>query len=290
MKGLILRRRKLGLGSCRGIRDASQTGLDFVRNDQMKAKTFEGIDFVFRWGCSSNLPDNVSVVNNAAAIHKIANKGAFRNDLLMCPETTNLVPPTVFTMMDADAQLNAGHTLFIRPKHHAQGKQVYLAKTQDELIEAVAKCGVGWYASHYIKKVAEYRVFVCQGCVVWIAKKTPGNPDDPAWNVAQGGRFDNVRWDEWPLDVADAAIKAFNVSGLHFGGVDVMVSDEGLPYVIEINSAPSQTSPYRQQCTAKAFDHIVANGKEYIGIDENYNGWRRFIHPAVWTKKQKENV
>ena len=68
---------------------------------------------------------------------------------------------------------------------------------------------------------------------------------------------------------------------LDFGAVDVMVDADGRPYVLEINSAPSQTSPYRQECMAKAFDYIVRNGKEPIPVIAERGGYKRFIHPAL---------
>ena len=128
--------------------------------------------------------------------------------------------------------------------------------------------------------MAEYRVAVVQGRAAWVARKTPGNPEDVAWNVARGGRFDNVRWDEWPLKVVKIAIQAFNLTELDFGGVDVMVDREGECYVLEINSAPSLTSPYRQRCMAKCFDYMVEH-PERISVPEQRGGYRKFIHPAL---------
>ena len=141
-----------------------------------------------------------------------------------------------------------------------------------------------YYISEFIDKEHEYRVFVCQNRAVWVAKKTPGNPEDVAWNVAAGGRFDNVRWGEWPLQVIRAALQAARVSGTDFCGVDVMVDYDGNPYVLEVNSAPSQTSPYRQQCVAKAFDYIVRNGKQHFDGVERITSWKDVIHPAVWSR------
>ena len=60
-----------------------------------------------------------------------------------------------------------------------------------------------------------------------------------------------------------------------------MVDGDGEAYVIEINSAPSLTSPYRQACFAKAFDWIVENGKERIPVVKERGGYLKFIHPAV---------
>ena len=55
-------------------------------------------------------------------------------------------------------------------------------------------------------------------------------------------------------------------------------------YVLEINSAPSQTSPYRQECTAKAFDYVIEYGKKRIPLIEEKGGYLKFIHPAICDK------
>jgi glutathione synthase/RimK-type ligase-like ATP-grasp enzyme len=129
--------------------------------------------------------------------------------------------------------------------------------------------------------VAEYRVFVVSGRAVAVAKKTPGNPQDVAWNVARGGRFDNVDWGDWPLKAVKTSIEAFNLSALDFGGVDVMVDGDGNCYVLEINSAPSLTSPYRQECMAKGLHYALTRGKERIPLVAERGGWRKFAHPAI---------
>jgi len=55
--------------------------------------------------------------------------------------------------------------------------------------------------------------------------------------------FDNVRWSDWPISACVAAIFAARALGVNFAGIDVMLDAEGRPYVLEANSAPSQTSP-----------------------------------------------
>ena len=125
------------------------------------------------------------------------------------------------------------------------------------------------------------------GRVVTVAKKTPGNPKQVAWNVAQGGRFDVVPWGQWPLEACRVAVQAANsIPHLDFTGVDVMLDDSGKAYVIELNSAPSLPSlsdgsvSYRQKCMAKAFKWMLTEGKEHMSVEHN-NGWRGYIHPAI---------
>lgn len=281
---VILRRRKLGRTSCNEIARLSQTGIVAVRND----KPFpDGHDVVIRWGTTSNVPAGMTVVNEAKAIHWVADKATSRK--LMADE--GLSPRTWLSGQDflVDTQQRWPgpfcEPVIVRPSAHAQGRNIDLCTTYDELQIALDQYGEGgYYISEFIDKVAEYRVFVVSGRVACVAKKTPADEKAIAWNVAQGGRFDNVRWGEWPIEACLVAIKAFNMSGLDFGGVDVMVDADGKAYVLEINSAPSLTSPYRQECMAKCFDYIVENGTMMIGIQDAGLTWRDYIHPAIADK------
>lgn len=283
MTVIILRRPKLGRAT-KFVVEKSQHIDAVIRNDKPLPND---LSLVFRWGTTSNVPCN-NVVNTAEAIHRVNDKAGFRELLMgvwvdggfqgkpLCP----------FTQFEQNLEEEGGfepndYPMIVRPRTHAQGKHVYLVNNQAELEAAITKCGPGWYASEYINKVAEYRVTFVQGRVVWVAKKTPGDLNAIAWNVSQGGRFDNVSWGDWPLRAVRIAREAFNLSGLDFGAVDVMVDAQGRPYVLEINSAPSQTSPYRQECMAKAFDYVVVNGKASIPITEELGGWKKFIHVAL---------
>ena len=267
----IIRRRKLGMSSVKGICAASQTGIKWARNDL-------GIplDNVYiRWGCTANVPPPAKVINCAKAIHRVNDKLEFRRTL----DEHELCPATWFDQRDV---LKIGKGIVIRKRKHAQGRGLWLVHTHEGLARRCDKLGEGnYYLSEYIPKVAEYRVFVVSGRAVCVAQKTPANKDDVAWNVAKGGRFDNVRWDEWNLKAVRIAIEGFKLSKLDFGGVDIMVDKDGGCTILEINSAPSLTSPYRQQCMAKALDYIVVNGQGDIPLINKKGGYLKFIHPSV---------
>lgn len=280
MSVAMLRRRKLGRTSCREIAGFSDSIHHVVRNDKPMP---DGVTLVIRWGTTSNIPVN-NVVNTAEAIHRVGDKAGFRRVLMenQGQQGGQLLCPRTFFADTVDQWVpDQQGPVVVRPRVHAQGRHVYLCNTREEFDAAVRRCGAGWYASHYIPKVAEYRVTFVQGRVSWVARKTPADPNAVAWNVARGGRFDNVRWDEWPLKAVRISREAFMLSGLDFGAVDVMVDADGNAYVLEINSAPSQTSPYRQECMAKCFDYLIANGKQTIGVTDQRGGWKKFIHPAL---------
>lgn len=289
---VILRRRKLGRTSCKEISRLSRTGIVSVRND----KPFPADhDIVFRWGTTSNLPYKPRItINESNAIHWVADKATSRK--LMAD--AGLSPKTWldFNRFDEDEiiydaedglaffSLDEDKSYIVRPSAHAQGRNVHHCKSLSDVVEATDLYGKGnYYISEFIDKKSEFRVFVVSGRVACVAKKTPSDPSAIAWNVAQGGRFDNVRWGEWPIEAVRVAIEAFKLSGLDFGGVDVMVDADGKAYVLEINSAPSLTSPYRQECMAKCFDWIVEKGKMHFD-DVVGTTWRDYIHPAVAKK------
>ena len=276
MNAIILRRRKLGRTSCREIAAAMKSEIAVVRNDAH----VPAADFVFRWGTTSNVPKTPGqkVLNSAEAIHWCADKKASRLAMqdagIPVPQTW---PAAKFNFEGDD---DDGGEFVLRRARHAQGKDLWHGDAAKICRDREKNSAHDGYVSRLIDKVAEYRVFVCQGRVVWVAQKKPGNPGQVAWNVAQGGEFSNVRWGEWHMPSCRAAILAALLSKTDFCGVDVMVDADGNPYVLEVNSAPSQTSPYRQQCVAKAFDYIIKNGNEVIPC-EKFKKWSDVAHPAI---------
>lgn len=269
----LVRRRRLGRSSAKGIAEFSTTGIKWVRSD----KKIPLDNIYIRWGCTVDLPPPAIVINNAKAIHTVNDKLEFRRTL----NEHSLCPPTWFSDDDVTEE-DLVQGVIVRTRKHAQGRGLWLVHSFEEMYTITERLGEGnYYLSTYIRKVAEYRVFVVSGRAVCVAQKTPADEDAIAWNVAKGGRFDNVKWDEWNLKAVRIAIEGFNLSGLDFGGVDVMVGPDGSCTILEINSAPSLTSPYRQECLAKGLDYIVRNGKGNIPLVPEKGGYLKFIHPAV---------
>ena len=287
---LFVRRDRLGKGSCHGIRRNSRHAVKVCRNTVRNRRGYpehvvnargirEVVTHAVRWGCTDRIPEGLTVIQSAAAIHQVNDKTGFRRRLL--DEGEELAPRTWMSRIDAGIT----YPCIVRPGRHAQGRQLYVCNNVAELNRACGRCE-NYYISELIDKSAEYRMFVVQGRVAAVAQKTPGNPDDVAWNVAQGGRFDNVRFDDWPLQAVRKAVEAFNLSDLDFGGVDMMVDQEGRAYVIEINSAPSLPlksdgdPTYRQAAMAKCFDYLIDHGTERIPLVDRRGGYLKFIHPA----------
>lgn len=274
MLNILLRRRKLGRTSCREI--SARTNIVTFRNDK---RIPTDIDYLFRWGCTT-VCEAKHTINKSEAISLANNKLATRQALAQLEHKGKpIIPQTYYSINEWDDVL----PVIVRATHHAQGRSLCYCTTKEELNNAVIffrKRGKEYYISEYIEKEAEYRVFVVQNRVVWVTKKTPANPADIAWNVAQGGRFDNVPWSEWPLRACRIALMTVEAVGLDFGGVDVMQKGKDF-YVLEVNSAPSMTSEYRQTTTAKAFQYIIDNGKQHFPTPEKINSYKDCIHPCL---------
>lgn len=286
MSVIFLRRRKLGRTSTREIALAISALLPnveckVIRNWKPEYDTPPSpVDWLVRWGCTSDYGVPAErTLNTSESIHWCSDKRAGR--LLM--QAAGVPVPESWSAEDF-CNLAVDGSFVLRPDRHSQGRQLYTGN-YTEIKEVIQYRGLHTgYVSRLINKVAEYRVFVIQNRVAWVTKKTPANPNEVAWNVARGGRFDNVRWDDWNTKVIDAALKAAKISGTDFCGVDVMVEGDGSPYVLEVNSAPSQTSPYRQSCVGKAIAYIVHSGSKQPMPDVEWNArrtYKSYIHPAV---------
>ena len=280
----LYRRRKLGNGTCRAIQQYLKTnhnvGSVILRNDQ-PTPVFTEDDVLLRWGCTSNVHGPGKILNLGSHIHNTSDKCEFREHLQLTHP--NIVPITWFDYDD----LNITYPCILRHKFHAQGKHLWFCTDPDQLQDAIFAHAElyhtdDFYISEYIPKVAEYRVCFIQNKVAWIAQKIPANPNAVAWNVAQGGKFINVRWKDWPINVIDAALLAHKEGKLFLSGVDVMVDMDNKPYVLEINSAPSHTSPYRQASVAACLAWCVKNNTWYnLPLNTNYNKYLRHLHPGL---------
>lgn len=284
----IMRRRGLGMQSCKGL-SLSLT--------EMETTTSFGTgmtgtpDWLIRWGTrarTQGIPLDKQI-NKSSAIGLCSNKLEMRKVLVECGGLTMETLFNVTTMLPTQAETK----YVLRPARHAQGKNLFVLQG-DSLGGMISSkpdlFADGWYATKYVEKVAEYRVFVVSGRVVAVAEKTPDDPDAVAWNMSQGATVGNVRWGDWNLNVCDVAIKAHNLSGLDFSGVDVIIDDEGKAYVLELNSAPTimmksdGTHSYRHECLAKGIKYIIDNDFPVLEVPEDISNWRDVIHPAIWSR------
>lgn len=233
---------------------------------------------VFRWGCTANVPRTPTrrLINFARSIHAVHDKRGFRQVL----QRNGIGPMTFFSVDEYAEYLRSRNQrtmqVIIRPETHQRGQQLFRANSPQEAAGFCNRLG-SYYITQFIDKVAEYRIFIANGRCVYVANKIEETPGSVVWQES----FANVRWGSWPFAAVDLAIRGMNLSGLDFGGVDVMVDAEGMPYLLEINAAPSPCNRYIRQCQAAVFDYIIRNpDADNIPIGPG-RGWRDYIHPAV---------
>lgn len=280
----IIRRRKLGNGSTRGIKQHLSEmgiGIDIVRYDSTGVKRLENEKFRFmgtepnqetykgimRWGYTGNIgfPDN-KTINTAQMIHNVNNKADCRQRL----EESNIkCPVTYYNKTSAKEAIMLGRRNIIgRPSRHAQGRNIVISNTPEDIDNDRTSS----YWSEFVDKDKEYRVYTFFGRITMVAEKVPTEEgrNRIAWNHFCGGSvFENVRWDEWPIESCKMALKASNVIGIDFAGVDVMEKD-GIPYILEINSAHSLTSEYRKRTFAKALKWAIGYMEEHETKPEHF--------------------
>ncbi len=147
-----------------------------------------------------------------------------------------------------------------------------------------------YYISEYIEKEKEFRIYIAFNRVVCVAEKHPKDKSDIAWNHSQGASFKNVKWSNWPLEACRMAINSAAIAGLDFGGADVIMDKSGNFFLLEVNSAPSLTSKYRQECFAKAFDWEITENfptkpHSHLLVGPIIQSWKECIHPGVWNNE-----
>lgn len=256
---IFLRRRKLGFKSCKRVaRLLSENGYNIRSRRNDKIRGFESFSTVVRWGVRSRIDADI-IINRADHIALCNDKARCRY-LLM--ENNISIPRTFFNKFDVDTFPIIG-----RERYHHQGRRLKFIRTREELLSDYSSD----YWSEFIPKDREYRIFTFFSKILGMVEKIPESIARIAWNRYGGNsKFYNIRWNNWDLSCAHEALKASRMIGIDFSGVDV-ISKDGTPYILEINSAPSLTTEYRQEIFKRGFawalDYIRENGEKPSHFD-----------------------
>ena len=124
--------------------------------------------------------------------------------------------------------------MIVKEVYGSLGKQVYFARTHEELLEIENKLihiphiFQEFVSSSYGK---DYRIIVIGGKVVAYMKRE--NPNSYLSNLAAGGTSSKT---ELPNEYIEVAEKCANILGLDYCGVDILEGPNGEPIVSEVNS------------------------------------------------------
>lgn len=122
--------------------------------------------------------------------------------------------------------------------HVAFGKVIYAVKKVENPTED------GWVEQRK-EKIADYAqkndIHVDEATVDYVLRRLVKEvtlPDRIVRSNKRGWKFSSVALNRISTPLKNAAIKAVEVVGLDFGAVDCTISEDDLPYIIEINSGP----------------------------------------------------
>lgn len=294
---LLLRRNKSGLETLRKIRlsSANPSKYDIMNDQHLRINPRIRYNYLFNWAYVRNVPNGFTrVLNNPSNVGISSSKGSFRKKLydngLTMPTWNISRASQVDEMVDS---FSYDKQYIMRPQSHYGGKDLRVIIPDECNIDTLRSAlkttvlrefGGSYYVSEFIEKDKEFRVFVLDGKIVFVVEKIVNDTSVVAWNVEQGGRFENVRFGEWNKVVCEKSIDAIKLAGLDFGAVDVMIKGDDV-YILEVNTSPHITADYWASCVAKAFDYTIDNNI-MVAFDKSYDDlatakWRNFIHPAI---------
>ena len=127
-----------------------------------------------------------------------------------------------------------GLPMIVKENYGSLGKQVYLANDYKELLEIENKLiHVPHIFQEYIEcsKGKDFRIIVIGGKVIAYMKRE--NKNSYLSNLATGGTASIV---DLPKEYLETAVKAANILGLDYCGVDILEGPHKEPIVSEVNS------------------------------------------------------
>ncbi len=273
----IIRRKDLG-NNCGNIINAlEELG---IKASIVEVKDANHLEWGIRWGTTGVIGNkDTKIINRASAIKETSDKGTFR----LKANVAKLTPKTWGSMEELAKYDGEVGDIIIRSRHHERSEGLHLCSTLAQAEAAIKKINGPYYISEYVKKDREFRVFVANGRAFMVFEKKPKNKNDVSWGCVEEGALNLINWSEWPVHVVENAIKAFNLSKLHFGAVDV-IEKNGKAYFLEINTAPEVWHYYGQKF-AQVFKWMMNGDKRKENlVVKDWTNWKHLIHPALTDK------
>jgi [lysine-biosynthesis-protein LysW]--L-2-aminoadipate ligase len=179
----------------------------------------------------------ITTINNGMAIENSWNKAIALS--ILARSKVPVVPTKLVLSINLQGD-GINYPAIVKPVHGSWGRLVSLVGSSDELSLLLKHRALGDSYSRvamvqpFIGDGTDYRVFVIGGEVVASMMRKPSNGD---WrsNVSRGGTAHGVRLGD---DAYEIAVKATEVLGLDYAGVDLLYSP-GRGYLVnEVNAIP----------------------------------------------------
>jgi len=197
-------------------------------------------DVLIRWGCSSARVSGLEEIQPRDALGLAANKRLALNILMAegvpipgCGEMYNTVQR---------------FPVYMRTDYHTKGRGLWYCNNEEEVEIAFGEGGTHWleaiteprteYRIHVGRIDSDYRILYRQRKYLPPEETRVGDTwQDLVRNFGNGWRFSSIP--RVNRETARAAKAAVSALGLDFGAVDVIRTENGQAYVLEINTAPA---------------------------------------------------
>lgn len=226
------------------------------------------------WGCTIPSGENF-VLNGDPSYSILRNKKTFRQVI----SSHVRIPWTTTNLVDASDFLDKypNEPLIGRPSYHHGGENLYVIRNKEEL-KSADTAGATYY-SQYLPKDREVRIFVAFGRVWAVSEKNVVDKAAVAWNFAQGGRFDILRWGEWPTKACYYAILASRLTGSVVASYDFM-RYQNKWYCLEGNTSTRLTGLYKQRALKQILIYHEKN-PECLDLPPDKRDYSLYLHPAL---------
>ena len=192
-----------------------------------------------------------TVLNKADDIRRSMNKLLCSRYLLL----HGVISPKIW--IDKDRIREEDLPVLRRRRFHSRGRDIIYIGTSSKLRRI---CGD--YFVKFVLGIAEYRLHVINGKPIRLQKKALGSEGEEHYirNVDHGYvLLDHYKHDiELEIRIIQEAIKAIKLMNMDFGAIDVLIGEDGLPYILEINSAP-RLSKFGRHLYAYWFNEVLGN-------------------------------
>ncbi len=145
------------------------------------------------------------------------------------------IPEWTLSSAKAKAWLNKGMTVFARKTTEGNnGDGIVVMEKAADLVSAPLY-------TQFVPNSKEYRVYVVDGKAVFTCTKDPKSAVKQTSQIirtTENGWAYNYYYSSIPAEVTKQALLATKACGLDFSGVDIIYGNDGLAYVLEVNTAP----------------------------------------------------
>lgn len=212
-----------------------------------------GRETIVRWGSRVHIPGSNNVLNSANAIATASNKLL---SLRVMDEAGVRVPK--YSTDPTSLRL----PVLGRRTQHSRGTDIVPCESPRDWERKPRD-----YYTEYVPTAREFRIHVFKGNVIRVQGKYLDFPEQAnPWirNHKHGYRF-RAPAKNLHSDRIEAATQAVAALGLDFGAVDLLVGEDGLAYVLEVNTAPA-CSPMTAEAWVRAFAGELGISEESLNL------------------------